>query len=257
MNSMLPLCPLKKSYPNCPSLRPQERKARSSAFTLIELLVVIAIIAILAAMLMPALNNARESSRSTACLSNLRQIALGASMYARDHKLERIAFQENNWRFWMGLLLDGGYATTQYDAGYNPTKGVFKCPSNGHKRPDGTPIYQSYRGSHYGINWYFSYKLSLSPQDEYNTQRWHPKKQLDKPALTMYFSDTQHYKDLQSDPSYTVRIFRHNNGVNSVMLDGHAQHFTLRTAPTITYWGATECQRSYYWRYPLCTKPYQ
>ena len=54
-------------------------------FTLIELLVVIAIIAILAAMLLPALQNARESGRSAQCSSNLKTLGSAIQMYANDY----------------------------------------------------------------------------------------------------------------------------------------------------------------------------
>lgn len=78
-------------------------------FTLIELLVVIAIIAILAAILFPVFGQAREKARQTACLSNQKQLALGATMYMEDWDGELFHHHE-------GWVLDDGTQLDQLPA---------------------------------------------------------------------------------------------------------------------------------------------
>ncbi len=129
------------------------RAVSRQGFTLVELLVVIAIIGILVALLLPAVQSAREAARKTQCMNNLKQIALGMHMHQDTHQTLPPGKVESEG----GRVLNSGFVLTlpylelnaiyqNYDLSVGPSEGsnleltslplpLFTCPSMQLGRP--------------------------------------------------------------------------------------------------------------------------
>ena len=191
-------------------------KFSRARFTLIELLVVIAIIAILAAILLPALQSARERGRSASCVNNLKTLGNYTLMYWNDYNT---LFHGNNpsgttWICWLGCH---GVFEKRLPGDWT----VFQRPANFLKCPSDTREYD-----------YIS-SASSSTSYAYNSEivKYGNPSHIKKPSALIVFVDRDSASTsafiLPSNKSTFDQLtpngvgFRHNRYANVVMADGH------------------------------------
>lgn len=125
-------------------------------FTLIELLIVIAIIAILASMLLPALRKAREKAHEISCVSNLKNLNLGANCYLNDNNGVYPLPCDDGWAhpYWTERLSE----YLNYESDHNGIRvPVLQCPADRSEKDFGWICSYTLNGggqiSSEGISW--------------------------------------------------------------------------------------------------------